>query len=60
LPGAEVKLYLTPPKKVEKSKDDDKDSPGVEPVARPTINMMLLTKEAPATPPSKKKEKKKS
>lgn len=59
LPGVEAKLYLTSPKKKGKAKDDDE---GVGNVERPTVNMIVLTKDnpmpniAPANP--KKKDKK--
>jgi hypothetical protein len=51
MPGAEVKLSLTPPKKKAKDKDkdadkDDKDKMPDE-VQRPTVNMIVMTKEAP-------------
>jgi hypothetical protein len=62
--GMEAKLYLTPPPKKKKDeaadKEKDKDAPPEE-VARPTINMIVLTKDAPpdtkssANPPKKKK-----
>jgi hypothetical protein len=66
--GTEVKLYLTPPKKVEKAKDvdkaekddkDAKDAKAPEEVARPTINMMVITKDAPASISTSSTEKKK-
>lgn len=58
--GQQVKLYLTPPKKkekdkdaeAEKAKDKDKDKDAAkepEEVLRPTVNMILITKEAPMT-----------
>lgn len=62
--GTEVKLSLTAPKKVEKAKDadkEDKDAKVPEEVARPTVNMMVITKDAPAsssTPSTEKKKKK--
>ena len=58
-PGAEVKLSLTAPKKVEKAKDADKDEKAPEEVARPTVNMIVMTKEAPPSSSTPKKEKKK-
>ncbi|MBI3822676.1 MAG: hypothetical protein HY289_08350 [Planctomycetes bacterium] len=44
-PGQDVKLYLTPPKKMEKPKDTDKDDKAPEEVLRPTVNMIVMTKE---------------
>lgn len=58
IPGAEAKLFLTPPKAKKKTDDE-----GVGNVERPTINMIILTKDSP-TPgivgadPKKKKDKK--
>ncbi|MBI1832980.1 MAG: hypothetical protein HYR84_16190 [Planctomycetes bacterium] len=46
-PGQEVKLYLTAPKKVEKDKDADKDNPMPPEVLRPTVNMVVMTKDNP-------------
>jgi hypothetical protein len=65
--GQEVKLYLTAPKKMEKDKDADKDKEAdkdakvVEEVLRPTVNMVVLTKDAPNTtsPGADDKKKKK-
>jgi hypothetical protein len=63
LPGAEVKLSLTPPKKKAKDKDaenDDKEKDKMpEEVQRPTVNMIVMTKEAPATTSSSDGDKKK-
>lgn len=54
--GQEIKLYLTPPKKKDKDKDADKDkekdkdaAKEPEEVPRPTINMIVITKDAPMT-----------
>ncbi len=45
-PGQEIKLYLTPPKKKEQDKDADKDAPKEpEEVQRPTVNMIVITKD---------------
>jgi hypothetical protein len=67
--GQEVKLYLTPPKKKEKDKDadkdvdkeKDKDAKVVEEVLRPTVNMVVMTKDTPNTtsPGADDKKKKK-
>ena len=67
--GQEVKLYLTPPKKKEKDKDadkdvekeKDKDAKAVEEVLRPTVNMVVMTKDTPNTtsPGADDKKKKK-
>src|SRR5262249_3763713 len=65
--GQEVKLYLTPPKKKEKDKDADKDADKekdkdakvVEEVLRPTVNMVVMTKDAPNTTSPGADEKKK-
>lgn len=58
--GTEAKLYLTPPKKRDKDSKDD-EAGGI--VDRPTVYMMVLTKENP-NPPSnagdKGKKKKKN
>jgi hypothetical protein len=62
-PGTEVKLYLTIPKKKakdkEKAKDKDAEVPE-DPPEHPTVRMIVLTKEAPATtsPGDEKKKKK--
>jgi hypothetical protein len=43
-PGQDIKLYLTPPKK--KEKDKDKDAPKEpEEVQRPTVNMIVVTRD---------------
>jgi hypothetical protein len=67
--GMQAKLSLTPPPKkkkddTDKDKEKDKDAKTEdEPVARPTINMIVLTKDAPADAkspgdaPKKKKDK---
>lgn len=57
-PGTEAKLYLTPPKKVEKPKEED----GIGNIERATINLIVLTKESTMSPgeaPKKKKKDKK-
>jgi uncharacterized protein YqiB (DUF1249 family) len=63
--GQDIKLYLTPPKKKEKDADGekDKDAPK-EPVEvqRPTVNMIVITKDNPtanATADDSKGKKKK-
>ncbi|MSQ96184.1 MAG: hypothetical protein EXR98_16750 [Gemmataceae bacterium] len=56
-PGTEAKLFLTPPKKVEKPKEED----GVGNIERATINLLLLTKEGTMSAgeaPKRKKDKK--
>jgi len=65
LPGQEVKLHLTPPKTKEKKRDpkeskDDEDPPSVS--VRPTVNMIVLTKDVDrpssvGAPEKKKKQK---
>jgi hypothetical protein len=50
--GQEIKLYLTPPKKKEKDKDADKEkdkdaAKEPEEVQRPTVNMIVITKDNP-------------
>ena len=51
--GQEVKHYLTPPKKAEKDaekpkdKDGEKDTKVMEEVLRPTVNMIVMTKDNP-------------
>jgi hypothetical protein len=60
-PGTEAKLFLTPAKV--KKKDAKPDDEGVGAVDRPTVNMIILTKESstPSIPigdPKKKKDKK--
>jgi hypothetical protein len=66
--GQDIKLYLTPPKKKEKDKDADKDKvkdkdapKEPEEVQRPTINMIVMTKDnaAPTTAADDGKKKKK-
>jgi hypothetical protein len=65
--GQEVKLHLTPPKKKEKDKDvdkdadkeKDKDAKVVEEVLRPTVNMVVMTKDTPNTTSPGADEKKK-
>jgi hypothetical protein len=70
-PGQEVKLYLTPPKKKDKDKEKDKDPDAdkdkdkdkekmPEEVLRPTVNMIVMTKDNPAglSPGEEKKKKK--
>jgi hypothetical protein len=61
--GQEVKPYLTPPKKKEKHKDadkeKDKDAKVVEEVLRPTVNMVVMTKDTPNTTSPGADEKKK-
>ncbi len=69
--GQDIKLYLTPPKKKEKDKDADKDADKdkekdkdapkePEEVLRPTINMIVATKDnaAPTTQADDGKKKK--
>ncbi len=57
--GTEAKLFLTPPKKVEKAKDA-KEEDGVGNIERATVNLILLTKESTMSPgetaPKKKKK----
>ncbi len=68
LPGQEIKLTLAAPKKKEKDKDadkekdKDKDTKAPEEVARPTVSMVVMTKEGPnagslSTGTDKKKKK---
>jgi hypothetical protein len=66
-PGQEVKLSLVPPKKMEKDKDadkdKDKDDKTPEEVLRPTVKMVVMTKDNPNSTvspgdDSKKKKKK--
>ena len=63
-PMQEAKLYMTLPKKKAKAKDNDKEAKDEVPDVpeRPTVHMIVLTKEAPpmtsAAPPAKEKKKK--
>jgi hypothetical protein len=67
LPSQEVKISLTPPKKKsDKDKEKDKDAktddaPMIDDVPRPTVNMIVMTKELTASPgeSTPKKDKKK-
>jgi len=61
-PGTEAKLHLTAPKNVEKPKASKDDPDGIGNVERPTVNMMVLTKEnrnsSTGAADKKKKDKK--
>jgi hypothetical protein len=59
--GMEAKLYLTPPPKKKKASESKADEEGVGNADRPTINMIVLQKDAPApttTSPADTKKKK--